>query len=1043
MNISAPFIQRPIATALLMVGLLVGGLVAYPLLPVAALPNVNYPTLTVTAQLPGADPQTMASSVATPLEEQFGEIPGLTQMTSSSALGYTQVTLQFDLSRGIDGAVSDTLSAINAATAYLPANMPYPPLIRKVNPADTPILVLGITSDSLPLTTVDAYAENILLQKISQISGVGLVGIGGQQKPAIRVQLDPQALAARGINLEDVRTVLGQANVDLPKGTLNSPRQTYTINTNDQLFEASGYDDLVIAYRNGSPVRVRDVGHAISAPENDLIAGWYNNERAVILAIQRQPGANVVETVARIKKALPVLEASIPAAVKVNVISDRTETIRASITDVQFTLILTVALVVMVIFLFLRNFWATVIPAITVPLSLIGTFAVLYELGYSLDNLSLMALSVAVGFVVDDAVVVIENIVRHMEDGAAPLEAAMKGAGEIGFTIVSITLSLIAVFIPLFLMSGYVGLLFREFAVAVSVALVLSLLISLTLTPMMCAYLLKPESKEHGWLYRFFERGFDGLLNLYEAGLKIVLRHQFTTLMVMLGTVALTGYLYVVIPKGFFPQQDTGLIIGLSEAAQDISFQAMAERQQALLNALMRDPAVASIGSAVGAGGGDFTVNNGRVFIQLKPAGQRDPIAQVMARLRTNLAKIQGITLYMQAAQDITIGGRVSKTQYQYTLDDADPGELNHFAALFLDKIMAIPGIIDVATDQMNAGPLLDITIKREVASSYGILPYTIDNTLDDAFGQRIVSTMYTQLNQYHVVLEVDPKFQYGPEALNGIYVKSSTGQQVPLSTLVDSVVKVAPLVVNHQGQFPSVTISFNLVPGTAIGQAVSDIQQVQKELGAPLSLQTSFQGNAQAFGASLSSTPILIIAALFVIYLILGILYESLIHPITIISTLPSAGLGALLLLMAAGFDLSVIAIVGIILLIGIVKKNGIMLVDFAQHVERSEGLTAEEAIYKACVLRFRPILMTTMAALLGGVPMMVGTGVGSEIRQPLGYAIVGGLLLSQLLTLYTTPVIYLYLDRFRFWIGKLGPSREVNAGTGAVPAEQAETVV
>jgi multidrug efflux pump subunit AcrB len=602
---------------------------------------------------------------------------------------------------------------------------------------------------------------------------------------------------------------------------------------------------------------------------------------------------------------------------------------------------------------------------------------------------------------------------------------------------VSITLSLIAVFIPLFLMSGYVGLLFREFAVAVSVALVLSLLISLTLTPMMCAYLLKPESKEHGRLYLIFERGFDGLRNLYEAGLKIVLRHQFTTLMVMLGTVALTGYLYVVIPKGFFPQQDTGLIIGLSEAAQDISFQAMAERQQALLNALMRDPAVASIGSAVGAGGGNFTVNNGRVYIQLKPGGQRDPIDQVMARLRTNLAKIQGITLYMQAAQDITIGGRVSKTQYQYTLDDADPGELNHFAALFLDKIRAIPGIIDVATDQMNAGPLLDITIKREVASTYGILPYAIDNTLDDAFGQRIVSTMYTQLNQYHVVLEVDPKFQYGPEALNGIYVKSSTGQQVPLSTLVDSVVKVAPLVVNHQGQFPSVTISFNLVPGTAIGQAVSAIQKVEKELGVPLSLQTSFQGNAQAFGASLSSTPILIVAALFVIYLILGVLYESLIHPITIISTLPSAGLGALLLLMAAHFDLSVIAIVGIILLIGIVKKNGIMLVDFAQHVERSEGLTAEEAIYKACVLRFRPILMTTMAALLGGVPMMVGTGVGSEIRQPLGYAIVGGLLLSQLLTLYTTPVIYLYLDRFRLWIGGRGLSREANAEVGAVPAE------
>ena len=1035
MNISAPFIQRPIATALLMVGLFVGGLVAYPLLPVAALPNVSFPTLTVTAQLPGADPQTMASSVATPLEQQFGEIPGLTQMTSSSALGYTQVTLQFDLSRGIDGAVSDTLSAINAANAYLPANMPYPPLIRKVNPADTPILVLAVTSDSLPLTTVDAYAENILLQKISQISGVGLVGVAGQQKPAIRVQLDPQALAARGINLEDVRTVLGQANVELPKGTLNSPRQTYTLNTNDQLLDANAYADLVIAYRNGAPVRIRDVGRAVSAPENDLIAGWFNQERAIILPIQRQPGANVVETVNRIKAALPVLEASIPAAVKVSVVSDRTQTIRASIADVQFTLMLTVALVVMVIFLFLRNFWATVIPAVTVPLSLIGTFAVLYELGYSLDNLSLMALSIGVGFVVDDAVVVIENIVRHMEDGASPFEAAMKGSGEIGFTIVSITLSLIAVFIPLFLMSGYVGLLFREFAIAVSVALVLSLLISLTLTPMMCAYLLKPESKEHGRLYRFFERGFDGLLNLYEAGLKIVLRHQFTTLMVMLGTIVLTGYLYVVIPKGFFPQQDTGLIIGLSEAAQDISFQAMAERQQALLNALMRDPAVASIGSAVGAGGGNFTLNNGRVYIQLKPADQRDPIDQVMARLRTNLAKIQGITLYMQAAQDITIGGRVSKTQYQYTLDDADPGELNHFAALFLDKIRAIPGVIDVATDQMNAGPRLDITIKREVASTYGILPYTIDNTLDDAFGQRIVSTMYTQLNQYHVVLEVDPKFQYGPEALNGIYVKSSTGQQVPLSTLVESVVKVAPLVVNHQGQFPSVTISFNLVPGTAIGQAVSDIQKIEKELGVPLSLQTSFQGNAQAFGASLSSTPILIVAALFVIYLILGVLYESLIHPITIISTLPSAGLGALLLLMAAHFDLSVIAIVGIILLIGIVKKNGIMLVDFAQHVERSEGLTAEEAIYKACVLRFRPILMTTMAALLGGVPMMVGTGVGSEIRQPLGYAIVGGLLLSQLLTLYTTPVVYLYLDRLSLWIAARVRSRTAPADADALP--------
>jgi hydrophobe/amphiphile efflux-1 (HAE1) family protein len=1038
MNISAPFIRRPIATALLMVGLLVGGLVTYRLLPVAALPNVNYPTLQVTAQLPGADPKTVASSIATPLELQFGQIPGLTQMTSASALGFVQITLQFDLSRGIDGCVSDTLSAINAAAAYLPAGLPYPPTIRKVNPADTPILVLGITSDSLPLTTVDAYAENILLQKISQISGVGLVGIGGQQKPAIRVQLDPEALAARGINLEDVRTVLGQANVDLAKGTLNSPRQTYTLNTNDQLLQADQYDNLILAYRNGAPVRVRDVGRAISAPENELIAGWYDQQRAIILGIQRQPGANVIETVGRIKAMLPVLQASIPAAIKVNIISDRTETIRASVADVQFTLMLTVALVVMVIFLFLRNFWATVIPAVTVPLSLIGTFAVLYELGYSLDNLSLMALSIGVGFVVDDAVVVIENIVRHMEDGATPHEAALKGAGEIGFTIVSITLSLIAVFIPLFLMSGYVGLLFREFAVTVSVALVLSLLISLTLTPMMCAYLLKPETKEHGWLYRFFERGFDGLLNAYEAGLKVVLRHRFITLMTMFGTIALTGYLFVIIPKGFFPQQDTGLIIGLSEAAQDISFQAMAERQQALIDAVMRDPAVASIGSAVGAGGGTTTVNNGRVFIALKPQNERGNIDQVIARLRTNLAKIQGITLYMQAAQDITIGGRLSKTQYQYTLADADPGELNHWASLFLDKIKTLPGLTDVATDQLNAGPLLDITIKREVASTYGILPFAIDNTLDDAFGQRIVSTMFTELNQYHVVMEVDPKFQYGPEALNGIYVKSSSGQQVPLSTLVDSVVKVAPLVVNHQGQFPSVTISYNLTPGTAIGQSVSAIQQVEKELGKPLSLQTSFQGNAQAFQSSLSSTPILIVAALFVIYLILGVLYESVIHPITIISTLPSAGLGALLLLMAVHLDLSVIAIVGIILLIGIVKKNGIMLVDFAQQVEHSQGLTAEESIYQACMLRFRPILMTTMAALLGGVPMMLGTGVGSELRQPLGYTIVGGLAVSQILTLYTTPVVYIYLDRLQDWIFRGREKKE--AASGQVAAQPAE---
>jgi len=1035
-NISAPFIQRPVATALLMVGLLLCGLGAYRLLPVAALPNVDYPTIQISAQLPGADPQTMASSVATPLEQQLSQTPGLVQLTSSSALGFVSMTAQFDLNRTVDSAAVDVLAAINAASPYLPANIPYPPTIRKVNPADTPVLILALSSETLPQTTVDAYAENILLPKISQISGVGQVGIGGQQKPAIRVQVNPQALASRGLSLEDVRNVLSGANVDLPKGTLNSPRQLYTLNTNDQLLKPEAYNDLIIAYRNGAPVRIRDVGQAIEASENNLLAGWHDKDRAIILAIYRVPGANVIATVDSVKALLPQLEASIPPAIKVSIASDRTDTIRASVKDVRFTLILTVALVVMVIFLFLRNFWATVIPGITVPLSLVGTFALLYQFGYSLDNLSLMALTIAVGFVVDDAVVVIENIVRHLEMGESPMEAALKGSAEIGFTIVSITLSLIAVFIPLFFMSGFVGLMFREFAAAVSISLVLSLIISLTLTPMMCARLLSDDhAKKHGRLYQWSERGFDFLLHAYERTLKIALRFRFLTLLMMLGTIGLTGYLYYMIPKGFFPLQDTGMLFAIAEASQDISFPAMAERQQALMNVVLQDPAVESVSDFMGPGGSTPTLNQGRGFVVLKPLEQRKISAsQVIDRLRPQLAKVQGATLYLQPAQDITIGARIAKTQYQYTLYDADSRELNHWVDIFLNKMKSMPQITDVATDQENAGPMLNVTTNREVASTFGILPATIDNTLDDAFGQRIVSTMFTELNQYHVILEVAPEFQYSPESLKDIYVNSSSNQQVPLSTLVHSDIRPAPIVINHQGMFPSATISFNLKPNVALGQAVDAIRQFEKDSGKPASVATSFQGNAQAFQASLASTPMLIATALVVIYIILGVLYESTIHPLTILSTLPSAGLGALLILMAVHLDLSVIAIIGIILLIGIVKKNGIMLVDFALQAERQEDLDPEESIYRACILRFRPILMTTMAALFGGIPLMLGTGNGAELRQPLGYTIVGGLLVSQLLTLYTTPVVYLYLDKLA---GAMKRRRTHASAKAVAPAE------
>jgi len=1038
MNISATFIRKPIATTMLMVAILLLGLIGYELLPVSALPDIDSPTIQVTAQLPGADAQTVAGTVTTPLERQFGQIPGLTQMTSSSATEYAEITLQFDRSRTVDSAAQDVQAAINASAGQLPPTMPNPPIYRKTNPADTPVLMLALTSETLPLTTVSDYANSILAQKISQMPGVGLVGIGGQQSPAIRVQVNPAQLAAAGLDLEAVRTALSTATVDQPKGTLYGANQAFALQTNDQLLTAQGFNDYILANRPGTfaatalgnnplaspgtnavglggPVRVRDVGRAIVAPQDVNLAGWLNAEPAVIIAVQRQPAANVIATVDHIKKALPQLEASLPPSIKVHMVSDRTQTIRASVADVQHTLLLTIALVVGVIFLFLRKLWATVIPAISVPMSLIGTSAVLYVLGYSFDNLSLMALTIAVGFVVDDAIVMIENIVRHIEDGKTPMQAALDGAGEIGFTILSISISLIAVFIPLFLMSGIVGLLFREFAVTVAVAIVVSVIVSLTLTPMMCARVLTAEGKgPSGLVSRALERFFDGLAAVYDRGLVVALRHRFVTLMVMISTVALTGVLFVEIPKGFFPQQDTGLIVGIAEGAQNISPQAMKDRMRAILAVVTKDPAVAAANAYIGPGGPTVTENDGRVFITLKPLGQRTVTAdQVIARLNKALQPVWGITLYMQAAQDITIGARLSKTQYQYTLVGVDNDELDHWAPILLKKLQTLPQLTDVASDQQSTGRVLKVEVNRQLAQQLGINPSVVDSILYDAFGQRVAARIYTRLNQYFVILEVQPDFQLGPNALSRIYATSSSGAEVPLSEFAKITSTVAPIAVNHQGQFPSVTLSFNLAPKVSIGEAVIAIQQATQELHLPASIATSFQGSAQAFQSSLSSTPILILAALIAVYIILGMLYESTIHPITIISTLPSAGLGALLTLMLFGMPLDVIGIIGIILLIGIVKKNGIMLVDFALVAERERGLRTEEAIHEACRLRFRPILMTTMCALLGGVPLMLGTGIGSEIRQPLGYAIVGGLMVSQVLTLFTTPVVYIYVDR------------------------------
>ena len=1035
MNISATFIRRPIATGMLMAAILLLGLISYELLPVAALPNINSPTILVTADLPGADAQTVASTVTTPLERQFGQIPGLTQMTSSSGTEYAEITLQFDRSRTVNSVAQDVQAAINATAGFLPPTMPGPPIYRKTNPADTPVLMLALTSQTLPLTAVSDYANSILAQKISQIPGVGLVGIGGEQNPAIRVQVNPAQLAGVGLDLEAVRTALSTATVNQPKGTLYGAGQAFALQTNDQLMTARGFNNYILANRPGTfgasgPVRVRNVGRAIVAPQDVTLAGWMNTEPAIILSVQRQSGANVIATVNAIKKALPQLEASLPPSLRIHIVSDRTQTIRASVTDVQHTLLLTIVLVVGVILLFLRKLWGTVIPAISVPMSLIGTFAVMYVLGYSLDNLSLMALTIAVGFVVNDAIVMIENIVRHIEEGKTPMQAALQGAGEIGFTIMSISISLTAVFIPLFLMSGIVGLLFREFAVTVVVAILISVVVSLTLTPMMCARVLTAEGGARpGAVSRALEGFFDGLAAAYDRGLVAALRHRFMTLMVMISTVALSGLLFIEIPKGFFPQEDTGLIQGIAEGAQNISPQAMKDRMRAALAVVMKDPAVAAANAYIGPGGPTVTENDGRVFITLKPFGRRPGVDQVIARLNKALQPVWGITLYMQAAQDITVGARVSKTQYQYTLTDIDSDELDHWAPILLKKLQTLPQLTDIASDQQSTGRVLKIEVNRQVASQLGINPSVVDSILYDAFGQRVAARIYTRLNQYFVILEVEPDFQLGPNALSRIYATSSSGAEVPLSEFATMTSTVAPIAVNHQGQFPSVTLSFNLPTNVSIGAAVTAIQNDAADLHLPRSIATSFQGSAQAFQNSLSSTPILILAALIAVYIILGMLYESTIHPITIISTLPSAGLGALLTLTLFGMTLDVIGIIGIILLIGIVKKNGIMLVDFALVEEREHGLGTEDAIHKACLLRFRPILMTTMCALLAGVPLMLGTGIGSEIRQPLGYAIVGGLLVSQVLTLFTTPVVYIYMDRLGHWLSHRPAGREVHS--------------